>query len=137
MKAKELINYLENIIPLYIQEEYDNSGLIIGNENENISKALITLDCTEEVLDEAIENNCNIIIAHHPILFNGIKKITGSNYSEKVIIKAIKNNISIYAIHTNLDNYFFGVNKKICDKLKIQNCEILGPKDSLFYKLIV
>ncbi len=137
MKAKELINYLENIIPLYIQEEYDNSGLIIGNENEYISKALITLDCTEEVIDEAIENNCNIIIAHHPILFNGIKKITGSNYTEKVIFKAIKNNISIYAIHTNLDNYFFGVNKKICDKLKIQNCEILAPKDSLFYKLII
>ncbi|MBI3501959.1 MAG: Nif3-like dinuclear metal center hexameric protein [Bacteroidetes bacterium] len=127
MKIKTITQCLESIAPLSLQEEYDNSGLLIGNEENEISGVLIALDCTEEVLDEAVKKNCNLIIAHHPIIFKGLKKITGRNYVERVVEKAIKNNISIYAIHTNLDNVSVGVNKKICDKLGLTNCKILLP----------
>lgn len=113
-----------------MQEEYDNSGLLIGNEETEVSGALICLDCTEAVLDEAIKKNCNLIITHHPIIFRGLKKITGRNYVERVVEKAIRNNISVYAIHTNLDNVAAGVNKKICDKLGLTNCKILVPRES-------
>jgi len=92
-----------------------------------VTGALICLDCAEAVLDEAIKKNCNLIISHHPIIFRGLKKITGSNYVERVVEKAIRNNISIYAIHTNLDNIAVGVNKKICDKFGLTNCKLLLP----------
>ncbi|MBI4931984.1 MAG: Nif3-like dinuclear metal center hexameric protein [Bacteroidetes bacterium] len=127
MKIKQVTSFLESIAPLSLQEEYDNSGLLIGNEETEVQGALICLDCTEAVLDEAIKKNCNLIIAHHPIIFLGLKKITGRNYVERVVEKAIRNNISIYAIHTNLDNVPQGVNKKICDKLGLTNCKILLP----------
>ncbi len=127
MKIKTVTSFLESIAPLSIQEEYDNSGLLIGNEENEISGVLITLDCTEEVLEEAVKKNCNLIIAHHPIIFKGLKKITGRNYVERTVEKAIRNNISIYAIHTNLDNVAEGVNKKICDKLGLTNCKVLVP----------
>lgn len=127
MKVKTITSYLESIAPLSLQEDYDNSGLLIGNEETEVQGALICLDCTEAVLDEAIKKNCNLIISHHPIIFKGLKKITGSNYVERVVEKAIRNNISIYAIHTNLDNVSVGVNKKICDKLGLTNCKILLP----------
>ena len=127
MKAKQVTSYLESIAPLSLQEEYDNSGLIIGNEEDDVRGVLICLDCTEAVLDEAIKKNCNLIIAHHPIIFKGLKKITGRNYVERVAEKAIRNNISVYAIHTNLDNVSTGVNKKICEKLGLTNCKILLP----------
>lgn len=130
MKIKTITSYLESIAPLSLQEDYDNSGLLIGNEEADVSGILICLDCTEAVLDEAIKKNCNLIIAHHPIIFQGLKKITGRNYVEKVVEKAIRNNISVYAIHTNLDNVSQGVNKKICDKLGLTNCKILLPKES-------
>ncbi|MFI5163890.1 MAG: Nif3-like dinuclear metal center hexameric protein [Bacteroidia bacterium] len=127
MRIKTITSYLESIAPLSLQEEYDNSGLIIGNEDNEVIGALICIDCTETVIDEAIKKKCNFIISHHPIIFRGLKKITGKNYVERVVLKAIQNNISIYAIHTNLDNVIQGVNKKICDKLGLSDCKFLLP----------
>ena len=137
MKLKEITNYLESIAPLAFQQSYDNSGLIIGDASSEVNAALITLDCTEEVVEEAIENNCNLIIAHHPIIFFGLKKITGQNYVERTIIKAIKNDIAIYAIHTNLDNVQMGVSAKIAEILGVENCKILSPKKDLLRQLVV
>ena len=137
MKIKEITNYLESVAPLHYQESYDNAGLLVGDANREIDAALITLDCTEEIVEEAIENNCNLIIAHHPIIFSGLKKITGQNYVERTIIKAIKNNIAIYAIHTNLDNIKTGVSAKIAEILGVENCKILSPKKDLLRQLAV
>ena len=137
MKIGEITNYLEQIAPLDYQEKYDNSGLIYGNKEHKVKQALITLDCTEEIVQEAIEKKCELIISHHPIIFKGLKKINGKNYVERTIIKAIQNNIAIYAIHTNLDNIYNGVNKKICDKLELENCHVLSPKSEILRKLIV
>jgi dinuclear metal center YbgI/SA1388 family protein len=132
MNIKTITSYLESIAPLSLQEEYDNSGLIIGNEDVEVTNALISLDCTEAVVDEAIQKKCNLIIAHHPIVFKGLKKFTGKNYVERVVLKAIQNNIALYAIHTNLDNVSEGVNKRISEKLGLSDCKILAPKSSPF-----
>jgi len=129
MKIKEITNYLEKIAPLSYQESYDNCGLIIGDEDTIVNAALITLDCTEAVVDEAIDAGCNLIISHHPIIFTGLKKINGKNYIERTIIKAIKNNIAVYAMHTNLDNLDSGVSAKIADKIGLINRTVLRPKD--------
>ena len=99
MKIKEVTNYLEEIAPLQFQESYDNSGLIIGDRESEITSVLVCIDSTEEVVDEAIRNGCNLIIAHHPIIFSGIKRLTGENHIERVVIKAIQSNIAIYVIH--------------------------------------
>jgi dinuclear metal center YbgI/SA1388 family protein len=136
MKLAQLTNYLETIAPLTYQESYDNSGLIVGSFDREINKALISLDCTEAIIDEAIHNNCDMIISHHPIVFKGLKKLNGNNYVERVIIKAIENKIAIYAIHTNLDAVDNGVNSKICEKIGLQNCRILSPKKSALKKLV-
>jgi dinuclear metal center YbgI/SA1388 family protein len=136
MKLKEIIATLEHFAPLHLQESYDNSGLLLGDENEVIKGALLTLDCTENVVDEAIKLKCNLIIAHHPILFTGLKKLTPKTYVERVLIKAIKNNIAIYACHTNLDNIQQGVNNKIAEKLKLKNCTILKPKQINIKKIV-
>lgn len=128
---KSVTNYLESIAPISLQEPYDNSGLIVGNAENKILGVLISLDCTEEVVDEAINKKVNLIISHHPIVFNGLKSITGSNYVERTIIKAIKNDIAIYAIHTNLDNIINGVNKNIAEKIGLTNTRILNPKNNL------
>ncbi|HEY4797649.1 MAG TPA: Nif3-like dinuclear metal center hexameric protein [Bacteroidia bacterium] len=130
MRISQITSYLESIAPLALQEEYDNSGLLIGNEENEVSGVLITLDCTEEILEEAIRKNCNLIIAHHPIIFKGLKKIIGRNHVERVVEKAIQKNIVIYAIHTNLDNISNGVNKMICDKLGLSNCKFLLPSSA-------
>lgn len=137
MQIKEITNYLESLAPLSSQESYDNSGLICGNQEDLITNALISLDCTEEIIDEAINTGCNLVISHHPIVFKGLKSFTGKNYVERTIIKAIKNNIAIYAIHTNLDNYAFGVNKKIGDLLNIKQPKILAPSNQTQQKLVV
>ena len=100
MTISEITNYLETLAPLSLQENYDNSGLIVGNKNDTVSGILVCLDSLEAIVEEAIQINCNLIIAHHPIIFSGIKKLNGNNYIERTIIKAIKNNIAIYAIHT-------------------------------------
>ncbi|MEC7646344.1 MAG: Nif3-like dinuclear metal center hexameric protein [Bacteroidota bacterium] len=137
MKIKEITNYLEIIAPLSYQEKYDNCGLIVGDKNTVVTKALITLDCTEAIVDEAIEIGSNFIIAHHPVIFQGIKKLNGSNYIERTVIKAIRNNIAIYAIHTNLDNVLNGVSANIAKRLEVKNCKILSPKKDLLRQLAV
>ena len=137
MKIKDITDHLESIAPLAYQESYDNAGLITGDKNEEARGALICLDSTEEVIDEAIAKGCNLVIAHHPIVFSGLKKINGKNYVERVIIKAIRNNIAIYASHTNLDNVHNGVNAKIAEKLGLRNTKILAPKNKLLKRLIV
>jgi dinuclear metal center YbgI/SA1388 family protein len=136
MQLKEITDHLESIAPLSYQESYDNAGLICGSHDMEISGALICLDSTEAVIDEAIANGCNLVIAHHPIVFSGLKKLNGKNYVERVIIKAIKNNIAIYAAHTNLDNVANGVNAKIAEKLGLINTSILAPQKNGLKKLI-
>ncbi|MGB4774238.1 MAG: Nif3-like dinuclear metal center hexameric protein [Daejeonella sp.] len=136
MKLSTLTSFLETIAPLAYQEDYDNSGLIVGYGEKEIVSALISLDCTEEVLDEAISKGCNLIISHHPIIFKGLKKLTGKTYVERVVMKAIKHDIAIYAIHTNLDHVLNGVNAKICEVLGVKNYSILSPKGNLLKKLV-
>lgn len=129
MKIKEITDYLESIAPVQYQESYDNAGLIIGDPEKEVNRALVCLDSTEAVIDEAIRKGCQLVIAHHPIIFGGLKKITGKNYVERTVIKAIKYDIAIYAIHTNLDNIMAGVNAKIAEKLELKDTQILSPKD--------
>ena len=136
MKLAEITNYLESIAPLNYQEDYDNSGLIVGNANDEITAALVALDCTEQIVDEAIAKHCNLIITHHPIVFKGLKKFNGKTYVERVVLKAIKNNIALYAIHTNLDHVKHGVSGEICKRLGIINGKILAPKGGLLKKLV-
>ena len=136
MKLRELTSFLETIAPLAYQEEYDNSGLLVGEPGKEISGALISLDCTEAVVDEAIENGINLIISHHPIVFKGLKKFNGKTYVERVVMKAIRHDIALYAIHTNFDNVLEGVNKKICDKLGLKDCSILRAKEGALKKLV-
>lgn len=136
MKLNEITDCLEAYAPLAYQESYDNAGLICGSKDMDITAALICLDSTEAVIDEAIERGCNLVIAHHPIVFSGLKKFNGKNYVERVIIKAIRNNIAIYAAHTNLDNVHNGVNAKIAEKLGLVNCNVLVPQKNLLKKLV-
>ncbi|MCI0921577.1 Nif3-like dinuclear metal center hexameric protein [Sphingobacterium rhinopitheci] len=137
MKIKDITSYLESIAPLSYQESYDNSGLIVGNSNDVVNKILISLDCTEDVVQEAIDKGCDLIISHHPIVFKGLKRFNNANYVERTVIKAIKNNIALYAIHTNLDNVLGGVSSKIAKKLALSNQAILSPKSGLMKKLVV
>jgi len=136
MKIKEVASILEEYAPLLYQESYDNSGLIIGNPNDNVSSVLLTVDVTEEVIDEAINKKANLIIAHHPIIFKGLKSITGKNYVEKIVVKAIKNDVAVYAAHTNMDGIWGGVNTKLGEKLGLQNMKILSPKKGELKKLV-
>jgi dinuclear metal center YbgI/SA1388 family protein len=136
IKIKDITNYLEQWAPLAYQEAYDNSGLLLGDLNNLVNGILICLDITEDILKEAKEKNCNLIIAHHPIIFRPIKKLTGSNYVERCVIKAIKQDISIYILHTNLDNIAHGVNQSIAQQLDLKNCQILLPKPNTLQKLI-
>lgn len=131
MKVKDVTNYLETIAPLQLQEEYDNAGLIIGNGDDQIKGVLICLDITDEVLNEAVNTNCNLIIAHHPLIFTGLKKINDSSYPSSCVYKAIQHAISIYAIHTNLDNVSHGVNGKIAEILNLNGRQILKPLNNL------
>ncbi len=136
MKLSLLTAYLESLAPLAYQEDYDNSGFIVGNPDKDVQQALISLDCTEAIVDEAITKDCQVIISHHPIVFRGLKKFNSKTYVERVVEKAIKHDIAIYAIHTNLDNVMDGVNAKICETLELKNCRILAPKTGLLKKLV-
>lgn len=136
MKLSILTTFLESIAPLNYQEDYDNSGLLVGNANDEVHSALVALDCTEQIVDEAIANKCDLIITHHPIVFKGLKKLNGKNYVERVVIKAIKHNIALYAIHTNLDHVMNGVSGKICERLEIAQVKVLSPKQNLLKKLV-
>lgn len=135
MLIKEITSLLESIAPPALQESYDNAGLITGQPSWECTGIICTLDATEEVIIEAIEKKCNLVVAHHPIIFSGLKKINGKNYVEKTIITAIKNDIAIYAIHTNLDNIINGVNKKMADALGLTSRQILSPKENQLIKL--
>jgi dinuclear metal center YbgI/SA1388 family protein len=135
MKISEIIEYLESIAPPAFQESYDNAGLLTGMKGWECSGALVTLDATEEVIMEAKNRNCNLVIAHHPIIFRGLKKITGKNYVERAVIAAIKNDIAIYAIHTNLDNVLQGVSGKMAGLLGLQNTSILHYRENTLKKL--
>ncbi len=136
MKIKELVPILEELAPLSYAEDFDNVGLLVGSYNQEITGILVCHDALETVVDEAIEKQCNLIVCFHPILFSGLKKITGKNYVERSVIKAIKNDIAIYAIHTALDNHQEGVNKIFCDTIGIKNPRILIPKQNYIQKLI-
>src|SRR5678810_233583 len=135
MKIKDIVESLEAIAPLSLQENYDNAGLITGDENAECRGILVSLDAIPTVVDEAIKKGCNLIVSHHPIVFSGLKKITGKNYVQKTVIKAIKNDIAIYAIHTNLDNVLNGVNGKIAELLELKNISVLASKESQLKKL--
>ena len=135
MIVKDIISIIEDFASLSYQESYDNAGLIIGNEKQSVSCALLTIDVTEEVINEAIQIGADIIISHHPLIFSGIKKINEKNDVERCVFKAIKNNIAIYAAHTNLDATIHGVNAKISDKIGLKDCKILNPKSNFLYRI--
>ncbi len=135
-KIRHLAAHIEALAPLAYQESYDNVGLLVGDPNTDITGVLVTLDVTEAVVDEAIAKGCNVIVAHHPIVFKGLKKLNGKTYVERTVIKAIKNDVALYAAHTNLDNVAGGVNFKIAEKLNLKNVRILSPKTQLLTKLV-
>lgn len=135
MKIQDITSFLETIAPVGLQENYDNAGLLTGNAEWDCTGIITTLDATEAVVQEAIEKKCNLIVAHHPIIFGGLKKINGNSYVGKAVITAIKNDIAIYAIHTNLDNVMEGVNGKIADKIGLKAREILLPRQNTLKKL--
>ncbi len=137
MKVQDITSFLEKIAPPSLQENYDNAGLITGNTNWECTGIITALDATEAVVLEAIEKKFNLIVAHHPIIFGGLKKINGKNHIEQTIITAIKNDIAIYAIHTNLDNVLQGVNGKIADILGLINRQVLQPKNNVLKKLFI
>jgi dinuclear metal center YbgI/SA1388 family protein len=136
IKIKDITNLFENLAPLSLQESYDNAGLIIGNADTHVTSILVTVDITEEVVQEAIQKKAQLIVAHHPLIFSGIKKLNEKNVTERSLIKAIKNDIAIYAAHTNIDSVTGGVNSKICEKLNLQDCEILQPATNQLKKLV-
>ncbi|GEP96075.1 Nif3-like dinuclear metal center hexameric protein [Chitinophaga cymbidii] len=135
MIIRDIIQILEAFAPPPYQESYDNAGLLFGNAGTEVKGVLLTLDATEAVLDEALEKGCNLVIAHHPIVFSGLKKINGNNYVERVAIKAIKNDIAVYAAHTNLDNVRGGVSAMMAAQLGLEQTKVLAPKRELLCKL--
>ncbi|WP_299625586.1 Nif3-like dinuclear metal center hexameric protein [uncultured Tenacibaculum sp.] len=135
MIIRDITNYIEELAPLAYAEDFDNVGLLVGNYNTEVSGVLVTLDTLEATVDEAIEKNCNLIVSFHPIIFGGLKKLNGNNYVERVVLKAIKNDIAIYATHTALDNSNQGVSAKMCEVLGLQNTKVLIPKKKQIKKL--
>lgn len=136
MKIQQVIDFFEELAPLHYAESFDNVGLLVGDKNAEVTSILVSHDTLEEVVDEAIKKNCNLIVSFHPIVFTGLKKITGSSYVERVVIKAIKHDIAIFAIHTALDNAWNGVNAILCNRLGLINPKILIPKKETIKKLV-
>lgn len=136
MLVKDVIQHLEELAPLSYSEDFDNTGLLVGNALTKVTGILVTLDTLESVVDEAISNKCNLIVSFHPIIFSGLKKITGQSYVERTILKAIKNDVAIFAIHTALDNAWNGVNAMICEKLQLTKRQILMPQEGTIKKLL-
>lgn len=124
-KVSEILSYITEVAPLHWQESYDNSGLLVGDANALVDKALLTLDVTEKVIDEAIEKSYHLIISHHPLIFKGLKNILTDNTIGRIVTKAIKNDISIAAMHTNLDNSFLGVNRVLAENIGLKELQIL------------
>lgn len=135
MKIKEIITLLDEFAPLAYAEDFDNTGLLVGDQEATVTGILVTLDTLEAVVEEAIEKKCNLIVSFHPIVFKGLKKLTGATYVERVVQKAIKNDIHIFAIHTALDNSFEGVNAQICNTLELVHKKILVPQKQTIKKL--
>ena len=136
MKIKEILSILEEMAPLAYAEDFDNVGLLVGNQDDEATGILVCHDALESVIDEAIAKKCNLVVCFHPIIFSGLKKITGKNYVERSVLKAIKNDIAIYAVHTALDNHKDGVNKIFSDALGLINTKILVPKQNFIQKLV-
>jgi dinuclear metal center YbgI/SA1388 family protein len=136
MKLKDLCSYLDEAIPLSFQEGYDNSGLQIGSPEREISSAIITLDITEEVIDEAISNKCDVLVSHHPIIFKPVKSLTGKSFTERILYKAVKNDIAVYSAHTNLDVIRNGVSRKMAEKIGLEEISVLSPSENRLMKLV-
>jgi len=136
MKISEIINTLEAFAPVVLQEEYDNSGLTVGNKENDCTGCLVCLDVTGEIIDEAINKNCNLVISHHPVIFKGLKQLTGKSMVERIVMKAVRHNIVLYSIHTNLDNVKGGVNRMLCQKLGLANLSILRKSPGILRKLV-
>ena len=133
MKIIDILSVLEAIAPPHLQESYDNAGLIVGNPEANVSGVLFCLDSTEAIVEEAVAKGCNLVVAHHPIVFRGLKRFNGTNYVERTVIQALRQDVAIYAIHTNLDNvYHQGVNAKIAEKIGLADTRILAPRPTDF-----
>lgn len=135
MKIKDILPILEEMAPLGTAEDFDNVGLLVGDAQWEATGILVCHDALEEVIQEAVDNNCNLVVCFHPILFSGLKKITGKNYVERAVIKAIKNDVAIYAMHTALDNDPNGVNKIFCNALGLEDTQILVPKENAIKKI--
>ncbi len=136
MLVKEIMGVLEQMAPKAYAEEYDNVGLLCGSPEDEVTGILVCHDALEEVIDEAIRSGCNMVVSFHPIIFSGLKSLTGKNYVERAVIKAIRNSVAIYAVHTSLDNHMDGVNQIICEALALQNAKILIPKENFIRKLV-
>ena len=136
MKLKDLSSYLDSAVPLSFQESYDNSGLQVGSPEKEISSAMISLDVTEEVIDEAIADKCDLVVSHHPLIFNGIKSLTGKSFTERIIYKAVKSDIAVYSAHTNLDIFNNGVSRKMAEKIGLEEITVLSPSQNKLMKLV-
>ena len=136
MTVKSICELIEEVAPLALQESYDNAGLLIGDSQMEVTSVLVCIDITEEVIEEAIQKKCNLIISHHPLIFNGLKRLTGQNEVQRCVAIAIKSDIAIYAAHTNLDNVLQGVSGKMAEKIGLRNIQILQPKQNALLKLI-
>ena len=137
MTIRDIIRVLESMAPPALQESYDNVGLLVGDEHADCSGVLVSLDVTEQVIEEAVEKGCNLIVSHHPILFQGIKKLTGTHYVERVLLNAIKQDVALYAIHTNLDNLLTGVSGRMADRLGLIDRRVLAPREGVLFQLSV
>ena len=137
MHIDEITGVIEDFAPLALQESYDNAGLLVGDREQIVEGVLLCLDVTEDVLDEAVKKGAGLVIAHHPVIFGGIKKLTGASFTERVVLKAVRENISIYAAHTNIDSVWGGVNSRISEKIGLKNPQILSPAAGMLRKLVV
>jgi len=136
MKVADVHQILEDWAPGHLAEDFDNTGLLVGDPKQEVTGILVSLDCLEIVVEEAIDKGCNLIVCFHPILFKGLKKITGKSYVERTVIKALQNQVAIYALHTRLDNHRQGVNDRICAELGLEQRQILLPKKEELLKLV-
>ncbi|MGM0565291.1 MAG: Nif3-like dinuclear metal center hexameric protein [Bacteroidota bacterium] len=137
MKIEEVIRYLDNVVPPFLQESYDNSGFMIGDSNAELKGILTCVDVTEDVLEEAKQKSCNLVVSHHPLIFQGMKKLTGQDHVAKTAQKAVKENIAVYAAHTNLDSVDFGVSAILAEKIGLQGTKVLDPRTGILKKLAV
>lgn len=136
MTVNDIIAEIESLAPIAYQESFDNTGLTVGEPNQQVSAVLICFDVTEKIIDEAIERNADLIISHHPVIFKGIKQLNGKTPTERIVTKAIKHNIALYAAHTNLDNAWCGINARLSDKIGLINQQVLIPKKDALLKLV-